>query len=464
MVILKDEKLQKKLNELLEKVEKNPRDPIYSSPVILDRDFPIRIFIWNPIERFGLKLNCLSHNKALQHASWSSNVLHNKNRLNPRLIFCLHYNILLVQKVYKCPMNDRPCLLLATNSDLMDRYSEDIIKCFPFHVFPTTILTQRMIEFTFEMASSGSDFRSIARSAANLKASEYSRTFTNIQDEHLEGILLNSPAPSRLETLFMEVFKRQMSSYQQAVSNAIPTSCITFNLVPLTHKSVLKHSKDRKKVLKIKMNLFLAVDECDRVIAWRLVEESGGLDQLDETLQRLGSKATRIQYVVTDSCCASDDIYKTTFHNVPFKCNLKKVVEDFTNIFSSDDYRGKDFDLKRFIAEFNHIFHDPPDDGLEQGKTVDEDILILRFENFIQKNQDFIMKLSDSLVQKLDDYIKELKMHIFNGCLSGIKIGSVNDKKNNIHHLLNHHYLKGTWSFYLLHKLHILMSLAYFEM
>lgn len=68
--------------------------------------FPLylKMFIWCPMSRFKLELRCPQHDEPLKISRWMGN-LKSEGSDNPRLVYDIGGNILLIQRHYSCSMN-----------------------------------------------------------------------------------------------------------------------------------------------------------------------------------------------------------------------------------------------------------------------------------------------------------------------------------------------------------------------
>ena len=74
-------------------------------------------------------------------------------RREPRLLHCVHMNVLLVSRVYKC---DNGYEVLGHHSILVDRLSNAGLDCFiPFKLYHKTGFTMTLIKFTTSMLNAG---------------------------------------------------------------------------------------------------------------------------------------------------------------------------------------------------------------------------------------------------------------------------------------------------------------------
>ena len=80
-----------------------------------------KILIWCPIRHYGLTINCPVHNCPLRVGKWTD-VLSGARAdpRNPRLVYDLHANLVLVQVFYECsdrlPGHQKNCLLYTSPS------------------------------------------------------------------------------------------------------------------------------------------------------------------------------------------------------------------------------------------------------------------------------------------------------------------------------------------------------------
>ena len=88
----------------MEKFRLNPTHWIYNSPFNPGNVLMSKIFVWCPLQHYQMELLCPSHKSPLVFHSWTTQLTHQSPH-NPRLVYDLNGNIILVQSIYRCPYN-----------------------------------------------------------------------------------------------------------------------------------------------------------------------------------------------------------------------------------------------------------------------------------------------------------------------------------------------------------------------
>ena len=93
--------------------------------------------------------------------------------LNPRLVFDVGENILLVQRFYICKAGHR---YLSTSPEIMHSIPQRIqLTCFPIRVFHKTACTLELIDMANSWVCHGVNFLQMADSIANMNYKTYYR-------------------------------------------------------------------------------------------------------------------------------------------------------------------------------------------------------------------------------------------------------------------------------------------------
>jgi len=127
------EEEQKLLDKILEEystcADHYRFDSVINTGLENSRRLP-KIFIWCPLQHNRARLQCPVHRCQLTFHRWTSHVV-GENSYNPRLVYDLDGNVVLVQAYYVCPRGDR---FLSASKEILDLLPSPIKDSFPFRM------------------------------------------------------------------------------------------------------------------------------------------------------------------------------------------------------------------------------------------------------------------------------------------------------------------------------------------
>ena len=168
----------KYIQEILDEFLKKPTSSIFDNFInskICGKEkaefFLPKIFVWCPMTHYNLKILCPEHNIALE-PGLLTDVVEKKSPRNPRLIYDLNGNILLVQRFYFCRYAKHR--YLSSSSEILKSipclYSTE---CFPIKVLYRSAFSKQVIDYVTSQISQGVNFLQIGESIATLNFKDY---------------------------------------------------------------------------------------------------------------------------------------------------------------------------------------------------------------------------------------------------------------------------------------------------
>lgn len=438
--------LQKAIDKIIDDFNENPKNPRFSNPFCLSKqefELPLHVHLWSPLEQHDKNTKCIQHNLKLIGRGWKS-VVEKKNKNNPRLLYCVSNNIILIQRLYVCSSD---CSFLSASKDFMNMLDEEIEQLFHFKMYHRSAFSYPLIDLVFQMISQGNSFKQIAQMIANLRLTNFQSNQLT-KDESLQTPLCSFPSSSNLEVVFLDVYQQLKDAYRLPISKNTQSLLISTSHSLKISKKIERgggggaKSNDKKFVM-TEMKLLLIVDENQCVTSWKMTENLA-MNELSEFLVEIKNKYTNLKYIVTDECC--QEIYSEIFGEIDVKLHLHHALEKIVNLFPK---RKLCVNTATFLQNFNLIFREPDDLGSPQGKPTPQPSVILdNLEKFLAAHQSFLSELNTSKFNEFAEELNNIKIHIQKGCLSNIDCGySTYNNDESLKQLLDKSLLKGIKSY-----------------
>ena len=103
------------------------------------------IFLWSPVKELHIQLFCPIHRIPLQESVWIISSRKNSNQ-NPRLIYGLQRNTLLIQPIYVCPSGKSHRYYSASHFTMQYPKVKHLALHFPFKKYHRSMYTVYLIE------------------------------------------------------------------------------------------------------------------------------------------------------------------------------------------------------------------------------------------------------------------------------------------------------------------------------
>ena len=408
--------LQKAVDKIIADFNKDPKNPRYFHPFCLSStefELPLWIYIWAPLEQHGKSIKCIQHKSKLTGHNWKS-VVTKKSKNNPRVLYCVSNNIILIQRSYVCGGN--LCTFLSASKELMNMFEEQIEQSFHFKMYHRSGYSYRLIDLVFQMISQGNNFKQIAQMIANLRVTNFQSEHL-IEEEALETSLCSFPSACNLEVVFLDVFQQLKDAYRLPIFSDTKSVSISTSHSLKICKNV-GGSSDKKYVMN-DMKLLLVFDENHSIANWKLTEETTDQNALNEFLVDIKSICPNLTYVVANDCC--EELYSEIFGDIPVKLHPNHAVGKISNLFPKYKTCAN---TRNFIHELSLILRNIDDTGTSQTKpTADKAIIFENLERFLVTHQPFLSGLDSNKFGDLVEELNNIKVHIERGCLSYIDCG-----------------------------------------
>eukprot|EP00794_Sanderia_malayensis_P002581 gene2581-2980_t len=404
-----------------------------------------RILLWCPILQFGIQIRCPSHQTVLQPRAWTDRLVHVGVR-NPRLVFDLHENILLVQRFYCCNHNHK---FLSGSFEIMQHLPNSITYHFQARVFHRSAATYDMIDMINEWVLHGMNFFQISECISGINYRKFRRRLAlcnahgndDADDDFPQRSMYSFPSSDKLMQIFLDEFNRNQQHYAANMSAKVAEVYIAADHTFRVSKNVGLFRECDKKYMKQFENLFILLNEKEEVIAWRLTSTTSHeqiRDLLVDVHERLRRHNKEIEYIIVDKCCGpggEDVLYKSVFgDSIPVKLDLFHAVQRVARQLPAKTSPV----ALQFSKEFGLIFRKAGDENnVRKNDTADKQTIEENLHAFLDKWTQYINGQSQQIKENIYDEIRKLSHHINKGCLSGLRPGSGTESNERLHKMLN---------------------------
>ena len=140
-------------------------------PPLFSRFLP-DIFLWSPVKQLYIQLFCPIHGIPLQESVWTTSSRKNNNQ-NPKFIYGLQRNILLIQQIYGCPSGKSHRYYFASQFIMEHPKVKNLALHLPFKKYHRFMYTVDLIEYIFTQIINGVNFLPVAESISAMHFSRY---------------------------------------------------------------------------------------------------------------------------------------------------------------------------------------------------------------------------------------------------------------------------------------------------
>ena len=135
------------------------------------------VFIWCPMQHFRLEIPCPIHHSPLT-ASFFTDELQKVSPRNPRLVYDLRGNILLVQRLYTCNQGQQARRYLSASMPVLKQIPKVYLMCcFPIVMFHRSACTNDLVDFVETEILQGVSFFKDLRGYRCVKFQRVQRAF-----------------------------------------------------------------------------------------------------------------------------------------------------------------------------------------------------------------------------------------------------------------------------------------------
>ena len=263
-----------------------------------------KVLLWSPQEHFGIILKCPVHSSPLHPVRWTKTVSGNMAN-NARLIYDLHGNIILVQRIYNCNNDGIAHQMRSTSFDVHNCLSRTIQLFFPIQVFQRSACSKHLLQYIKTQILQGVKFFiKISEGLAALNFQEFCRqrriyltaatennelVESSSSSEFYSNVLFSFPSNDQIMNLFLIGFKMESHLYNNEM-NSLSATVISCDHTFKISRNVGLVRGDNKFVTQYNQ-LFIALNERGEVLCWKMTT-STSFTQIEDLLTDLRGELT----------------------------------------------------------------------------------------------------------------------------------------------------------------------------
>ena len=416
------------LKELIENFEANPTDGRFDNVICLPSSkawlIP-KVFIWCPIRHFKMTVLCPVHKCPLRCGSWTS-LLSKESNFNPRCIYDLGGNVLLVQSYYLCPKQLTGTRayghrLLSASLDIIETLPASVSRSFPFELHHRSGYSFELMDFVLIGVCQGQSFVEISEAIASMNYRRFvyrnslgqlDPNSEDMEDKYYNSVLYAFPSNDKLMQLFLSYFEKKRKLYDIAISKITGKVLICDHTLKIgKHVGILRgegNSGEHKKF----ENVFIGLNEYGEIMVWSLAKSDSHTEVQDVLValqERLSHHDVKLEVIIVDDCCLVRSMYEQIFPNALFRLSISYACQAIVRTLPKGFTNSQ-----QFSKEFSLIFRADGDLGEErQESTPPADVIEGNLEQFL-------IRWRQSLPQGTLTAIETLRSHIHIGCLSSV--------------------------------------------
>ena len=410
-----------------------------------------KVFIWCPVAHYNVEIKCPLHNCPLKPGMFTDEV-QKKSPRNPRLVYDLRGNVILIQRMYLCQHKGASHRYLSASETILRSlppvYSQN---CFPIQMLYRTACTKELIDLVETQILQGVSFLKTCEVLATLNFKEFcerveryalfatSSAVANreLYEQFYSDPMSSFPSNDMLMYIFLEDFQKKEPYYETDMTKrAFDSTTISCDHTFKISKYIGARRESDNKYVKQFENLFIVLNERHEVIGWRLTRTTS-FEEIRSLLVGLKEKIrTELKRVVVDDCCKVRALYQSVFPGVEVKLDIFHAVQRVTKVIP----KGSEFS-KKFSKDLGMIFRQNGDCGeFREMATPSQAVILENLENFSKRWSAFL-SLEEMNRARLE--IDHLRAHIRKDCLSDLEPGEGTESNERLHNTLNKSLLCG---------------------
>ena len=399
-----------------------------------------KVFIWCPMQHYGTVVYCPHHKCPLRFFAWTSD-LKARSFKEPRLVYDLRGNIILVQSIYRCnhtlpDSTTRGHQYTSTSPEILESLPRDLKIKFPFKLYYRSACSQGLLDYLIVHIGRGHNFLELAEDIASLNFGAFLQLHQDSADDNAfySSLVYSSPSNDQLMYMFLAYFNSVETLFQNKMGT-VPCSILSCDHTFKVSKHIgIMRNSDNKFVTQFN-NIFIGVNENGQAVTWRLTK-STAFDQVEGLLRDLKSKldarGQSLSMIIVDDCCSVRPSYGRIFPGVPVLLDLYHVCQRFVKTLPKGCALSQ-----QLSKEFGLIFR-------VDGDTSDERTLPTASAEILDANlQMFLSKWKQNLSNSTMDAVRNIRKHISKGCCSGIPVGAGTQRNERLHKYLKRSLLGG---------------------
>jgi hypothetical protein len=267
---------------------------------------------------------CPIHKAHLLCKKWQA-VLSTGNYLNPRMVYDLGGNVVLVQRYYECVSSGSSTwpkhTFLSASKSIMDAIPTSLANKFPIILHYRSALTHDLLDDIWTHIEMGQNFVKISERLASLNYRNFQRSNVILGECSLvdlqsfyENVLYSFPSNDKLMHIFLCHYQEIKHTFHAAMEK------LTGTVLSFDHTfKVSKHIgivRNDNCFVKQFDGCFFGMNGYGEVVSWRLTKTtkfSEIEDLLLDLKERLLNSGTKLEAVILDDCCKMRSSYQNVF-------------------------------------------------------------------------------------------------------------------------------------------------------
>ena len=405
------------------------------------------VLLWDPLHQFP---GCFYDGVPCPHCSqplirtiyWK---MGQSIGLQPRVIHCIEYTVLVVPAVYSCVHEHT---VVSTDPSIVNVLH---VEQQPFVLLHRTGFTKHFVRTVIHLLQEGMNIAKIelyiAKSRKSYTASLYLRLKSVFSDLPLTLTtapfsIIQSPAPSNdvICKCFIAHFLEYRRIYDLQMQQLTANSYISFDHTFKIASNIGFQRADNRWITQYN-SVFFVMNEIGQIIAWQLVRTTS-MDEVKALLSNLAARLSKYRGslelpVYVDNCCQLRDKLTTIMgSNVLVKLDLFHAVQRITKTISK-----KHPYFHQCIADLKLTFRQPNDLGMiRKLSTPDPNVINANLDHFVSKWEVCRYGEWNIITENTKKEVSSLRKHVLKECLSGIPQGAGTTKNEAFHRELNTHF------------------------
>ena len=378
------------------------------------------------------------------------------NSNEPRLIYCINSNVLLVSRIYKCPCEHR---VLAHHPDILSRFKVQNLGCVvPFHLWHISGFTKSLMEYIDNLSHQGITMQQIEVLLAQNRA----QLFYSLREQFVKISLARSgpdndfpeftsplvsnwrQSPSRhaVQACFLHNFWLRESTYNYLMSQTTLSVGSAWASLDHTFRCVSNigtvRSADNRWV-KQYSGLLCVLNGDGEVLSWKLTKSlsfASMEDVLCTLKERFRRQGKNLEEFFIDNCCTFRSKLRSVFGD-----NLRVYLDIFHAVQRVSAKIPKKHPYRQeCMRDLRLVFRDPTDQGPVRTKVTPPPLILeQQLLHFQQKWKDVSYNDKCILPPIAIKEIQCLLVHVRKGCISGILPGRGTNRNERLHKDINTH-------------------------
>ena len=437
------DKEQEILDGLLKEFERNPSHSRFDHivrPASPDCQLMPKVFIWCPLKHFQHTILCPAHNIPLVFHCWTSNMKDGSFQ-QPRLVYDLHGNIILVQAIYRCKYNLPDASSVgheyhSASNEIMQKVGVEVSKKFPIKLFYKSACSFELLDYIIVHIGRGHNFMELSEDISSINFRSFFRNHALDVDkcDFYSNVIYSFPSNDQLMHIFLAYFQSVEALYRRALEENRCSVLTCDHTFKVSKHIGVKRATDSAFIPQFK-NLFVCLNEYGQVVCWRLTKTTA-FEQIGDLLtvlkRKLDAREDNLKMIIVDDCCSVRGSYQNIFPNTPVKLDLFHVCQRFVKTLPKGCAK-----TQQLCKEFGLVFRANGDVGEERTMETPS------AEDQLSNLEIFLTKWQGQLSKETLAVVGNIRKHVEKNCCSYLPPGLGTQKNERLHKLLKKSLLGG---------------------